>query len=76
MRKNFLLLIILFSFEIFAQNKLEFYLNAAYQNNPAIIEQQNLININSLQKQLDYAQNSGFQMYLSANYLFAPYFNN
>lgn len=76
MKKKFLLLIILFSSDFLAQNNLDFYLSAAYQNNPAIIEQQNTISINKLQRDLDYAQNSGFQMYLSANYLFAPYFNN
>ncbi|MEW6005258.1 MAG: TolC family protein [Stygiobacter sp.] len=62
--------------QTFAQKNLDYYLNTAYQNNPAIIEQKNLISINNLQRDLDYAQNSGFQMYLSANYLFAPYFNN
>lgn len=76
MRKKLLLLIILFSSEIFAQNNIDFYLSAAYQNNPAIIEQQNIISINKFQKDLDYAQNFGFRIYLSANYLFAPYFNN
>ncbi len=60
----------------FAQRNLDFYLNSAYQNNPVIIEQQNLIRINNFQRDLDYAQTSGFQIYLSANYLFAPYFNN
>jgi len=61
---------------LFAQRSLDFYLNEAYQNNPVINEQQNFIRINSLQRDLDYAQTSGFQMYLSANYLFVPYFNN
>lgn len=76
MKKYAFLLMILISVELFAQRNLEFYLNAAYQNNPAINEQQNLIQINNLQRDLDYAQNSGFNMYLSANYLFVPYFNN
>lgn len=76
MKKYIIITMLLFSANLFAQNNLEFYLNAAYQNNPAIIEQQNIISINKLQRDLDYAQNSGFQMYLSANYLFAPYFNN
>ncbi len=76
MKKNIIITLLGFSTNLFAQYNLEFYLNAAYQNNPAIIEQQNLISINKLQVDLDYAKNSGFQMYLSANYLFAPYFNN
>lgn len=61
---------------LFAQNSLDFYLKTAYKNNPAINEQNNLVTINNLQNDLDAAQTSGFQMYLSANYLFAPYFNN
>lgn len=76
MRERITLLIFLVSINLFAQRNLEFYLNAAYRNNPAINEQQNLIQINNLQRDLDYAQNSGFNMYLSANYLFVPYFNN
>ncbi|AFH47888.1 Hypothetical protein IALB_0176 [Ignavibacterium album JCM 16511] len=79
--QRFILLIIIFFLSLlcnksFAQRNLEFYLNTAYQNNPAINEQQNLIRFNNLQRELDYAQNSGFNMYLSANYLFVPYFNN
>lgn len=76
MRVRIILLIFLISANLFAQRNLEFYLNTAYQNNPAINEQQNLIRFNNLQRELDYAQNSGFNMYLSANYLFVPYFNN
>ncbi|WP_337873357.1 TolC family protein [Ignavibacterium sp.] len=68
--------VLLTTINLFAQRSLDFYLSAAYQNNPAISEQQNLISINNLQRDLDFAQTSGFQMYLSANYLFVPYFNN
>ncbi len=68
---------ILFSaINLLAQKNLDFYLSAAYHNNPAIIEQKNLISINNLQRDLDFAQTSSFQINLSANYLFVPYFNN
>ncbi len=45
-------------------------------NSPVIKDFGNLYLINSLQKKLDYAQNSAFQVYLSSNLLFSPYFNN
>ncbi len=76
MKKLIILFSIIVSINSFAQKSLDFYLNQAYQNNPSINEQQNFIRINSLQRDLDYAQTSGFQMYLSANYLFAPFFND
>jgi len=76
MKKLIVFFSIIVSINLFAQRSLDYYLNEAYQNNPAINEQQNFIRINSLQRDLDYAQTSGFQMYLSANYLFVPYFNN
>lgn len=76
MGKNILILLILFTTNLLAQKNLEFYLSSAYQNNPEINEQKNLISINNLQKDLDFAQTSGFQMYLSADYIFVPYFNN
>lgn len=76
MKTKSILTLLLLTANIFAQKNLDFFLNSAFQNNPAIIEQQNLIQINKFQKDLDYAQTSGFQIYLSANYLFVPYFNN
>ncbi|MFA3782023.1 TolC family protein [Melioribacteraceae bacterium 4301-Me] len=76
MKVRTILLIFLSSMNLFAQHNLESYINSAYRNNPAIKEQKAQLNINNLQRELDYAQNSGFQMYMSANYLFVPYFNN
>jgi hypothetical protein len=71
------LYLILLNFQnLIAKQNINYYLQEAYKNNPSINEQNNFIKINKLQKDLDYAQNSGFQVYLSANYLFAPYFNN
>lgn len=70
------LLLVLISISAYAQRNLDYYLQAAYNNNPTIIEQHNLIKINNLQRRLDYSQNSGFQIYLTTGYIFAPYFNN
>lgn len=53
-----------------------FYINIAEQNSPLIKQNNNLIQINLLQNNLIYAQNIKPQVYLSSDYLFAPYFNN
>lgn len=68
--------VLFITINLFGQRSLDFYLNEAFKNNPGINEQRNLIKINRLQRDLDFAQNSDFQVYLSANYLFAPFFNN
>ncbi len=71
------LCLVLLNFQnLVAKQNINYYLQEAYKNNPSINEQNNFMKINKLQKDLDYAQNSDFQVYLSANYLFAPYFNN
>lgn len=69
-------LILIGAVNIIAQNNLEFYLNKAYENSPALNEIKNLESVTKLQNELNYSQNSAFQTYLSADYLFAPYFNN
>lgn len=60
----------------YAQSDLQFYLNAAFQNNPVMKENSNLIRIGELDKSLTQAQYSLPQISLTSNYLFAPYFNN
>jgi outer membrane protein TolC len=55
---------------------LDYYLSKANKFNPTIKELQNQFLINDLQNTLDNAQSSAFQISLSSNYLFAPYFNN
>lgn len=64
------------SVNIIAQNNLEFYLNKAYKNSPILNEIKNLESANKLQGELYYSQTSAIQTYISADYLFAPYFNN
>ena len=59
-----------------AQNDLQFYLNSAFRNNPALKESQNNIDVKKLDKSLTEAQYISPQVNLTANYLFVPYFNN
>jgi outer membrane protein TolC len=60
----------------FAQYNLNYFINKAVDNSPVINNYNNLGLINNLQKQLDEAQNSSFQLSLTSNYLFAPFFND
>ena len=71
-----LFIILSFSKLIFSQNSLDYFINKALDNSPQIKNYNNLFLINNLQKKLDEAQNSAFQIYLTGDYLFAPYFNN
>ncbi len=59
-----------------AQYSLEYYLEQGSKNSPSLSEFQNLKEINRIQSDLNSAENSGFNVFLSADYLFAPYFNN
>jgi len=60
----------------FGQYNLDYFINKAQNNSPAIKEYTNQYLINNLQKKLDEAQNSGYQVYLTGGYLFVPYFDN
>ena len=59
-----------------AQSNLDYYLNIGYENSPLLKDFNNQKSINQLQNDLNSAQNSAFNVYISADYLFAPYFNN
>ena len=74
-RKILILIICLGNF-VFAQYNLNYFLNKGLNNSPVIKDFGNQFLINKLQNKLDEAQNSAFQVYLSSNILFAPYFNN
>jgi outer membrane protein TolC len=76
MIKRTTILILLFSGISTAQYSLEYYLNQGINNAPTLTEFQNLQYINNIQGELNSAENSAFQISLSADYLFAPYFNN
>jgi len=75
MKKAFLILVILIKTSI-AQYDLSYYLYRGIENAPTLKEIRNSESLNKLQSELNYAQNSALQVYLSANYLFAPFFNN
>lgn len=66
----------LMSTSLSAQNNLQYYLSAAMRNNPAIKENQSNIQIRHLERTLNNAQFNLPQVTLTANYLFAPFFNN
>ena len=76
MKIKFLILIVILSNAAFCQFNLDYFINEALNNSPQLKNYNSLYLINDLQRKLDEAQNSAFQVYLSADYLFAPYFNN
>ncbi len=61
---------------VYSQNNLDYFLNKALNHSPVLKDYQNLGEINNLQFQLNEAANSAFKISLTADYLFAPYFNN
>jgi outer membrane protein TolC len=61
---------------LFAQFSLDYFINKAIENSPTLMEYQNLRSSNRIQSELNHAQNSALQVYLTGDYLFAPYFNN
>ena len=74
-KKTIVLLFYISNFA-FAQYNLNYFLSKAQSNSPLLKEYSNLYSINKLQNKLDIAQNSAFQVSLSSNLLFSPYFNN
>ena len=59
-----------------AQHNLDYYIGKALANAASLNQLRNQIPVNKLQNELDQAQNSAFQISLTGNYLFVPYFNN
>lgn len=70
------ILIVIISGIATAQYSLEYYLNKGINNAPTLTEYRNLQDINNIQHELNSAENSALKVFLSADYLFAPYFNN
>jgi len=70
------ILIVIISGIATAQYSLEYYLNKGINNAPTLTEYRNLRDINNIQHELNSAENSAIKVFLSADYLFAPYFNN
>jgi hypothetical protein len=76
MIKNIILILFL-SCQIFlGQKNLDYYIGKALENSPSLNQFQNERAIAKLQNKLDEAQNSAFQISLTGDYLFAPFFNN
>jgi outer membrane protein TolC len=71
----FFVLILLIKWS-FAQYSLDYFLNKAGDQSPALKEYRNLQAGNQVQSKLNHAQNSAFQVSVTGNYLFTPYFNN
>jgi len=76
MQRKILPIIFVFCTLTYGQYNLEYFINQAQNNSPAVKDYTNLYLINNLQKRLDEAQNSAYQVSLVGGYLFVPYFNN
>ena len=76
MKKIILITLILIAPNLLAQRNLDFYINKALENAASLNDLRNQIPVNNLQNELDKAQNSAFQISVTGNYLFVPYFNN
>ncbi|MCL6100582.1 MAG: TolC family protein [Bacteroidetes bacterium] len=76
MKRIIFIILILFASNLFAQKNLDYYIGKALENAAPLNELRNQIPVNNLQNELDKAQNSAFQISLTGNYLFVPYFNN
>lgn len=74
--KRTLLILFILSDVLIAQYNLDYYLSRGFENSPVLKEIKNSEFYNKLQSELNYSQTSAPQVYLSANYLFAPFFNN
>lgn len=72
----FVVTIVIVPSPVSAQFNLQYFLQSAYTNSPQINQYRNSAARAQLEKQLIDAENSAPQLSLSANYLFAPYFNN
>jgi outer membrane protein TolC len=74
--KRLIFIFLIFIETAFSQNSLDYYLSKGLENSPTLKEIENSELTNKLQSDLNYSQTSAPQVFLSANYLFAPYFNN
>jgi hypothetical protein len=59
-----------------AQYSLDYFLGQAEDHSPTLGEYRNLQTANQLQDKLNHAEHSAFQVSVTSNYLFTPYFNN
>ena len=76
MIKKILIIFFISGTALFGQYNLDYFINKALENSPVLQDYNYQTQIANLQIKLDEAQNSAFLVYLSGNFLFAPYFNN
>lgn len=74
--KKLFILIVLFTKTVFAQYNLEYFIQTAYKNNPQLKGYSQVFLNSQLERKLINAENNLPKISLTANYLFAPYFNN
>lgn len=76
-RVRYLTLILMFTAKLsFAQYSLDYFLEKAVANSPVLNDYQNMRAINQVQRKLSRAENAAFQVSLTGDYLFTPYFHN
>ncbi len=73
---SFLIFIFFISKNLLAQNNLDYYLNKAFENSPLLKEIKNSEKYNELEYERNIAETNSLKSNVTANYLFAPYFNN
>ncbi len=78
MKKQLILIALLFfiKFSVGQEVSLDYFLNAAEKNNPALLQNENLKEIGKFENQLIHAENSSFQVGVSSEVMVAPYFHN
>ncbi len=74
--RKILFITFLLSEFVFGQYNLNYYIHKALSNSPVLKEYKNLSSNAYLQYEINKAQNSAFQVSLTGNYLYAPYFDN
>jgi outer membrane protein TolC len=74
--KNIFLFLVLFIKTTFAQYDLQYFIQSAYQNNPQLKGYPQIFLGSKLENELINSENNLPKISVSANYLFAPYFNN
>lgn len=76
LKLSILLVFCIINFNYSQEASLDFYLKAAQQNNPSLLENNNLQKIGQYQNELIDAEHNSFQVDVTSEVLFAPYFNN
>jgi len=76
MLRQILLFVLITTKLAVGQYNLDYFTSRAIENSPLLKEYKNLQTVNQIQKKINSSQNSSFQVSLTGNYLFTPYFNN